>query len=119
MVILFCSKSPYTPEKYSTPTRKSLPNRNGAYAMADDVGNIRHSHIEHYRIAGDISDSDGDLTSTCKTFYSVNTTLICLKSICRNDSSWLKAEFLKYITITFVVLEKSPGCNLGVVLFLF
>ena len=75
MVILFCSKSPYTPEKYSTPTRKSLPNRNGAYVMADDVGNIRHSHIGHYRIVGDISDSDGDLTSTCKNFYNIDSTL--------------------------------------------
>ena len=98
--LMFCSKSPYTPEKYSTPTRKSLPNRNGAYVMADDVGNIRHSHIGHYRIAGDISDSDGELTSTCNFFYFVNATLICLKSICTKNSSWLNAEYLNYITIT-------------------
>ena len=68
VVTLFCRRSPYTPEKYSTPTRKSLPNRTGATA-GQDAQNIRHSHIGHYHIAGDISDSESELTSSCKCCY--------------------------------------------------
>ncbi len=55
------SKSQYTPDKYSTPTRKSLSSKNGAN-IAEDVGNIRHSNVGNYnRLQADISNPTGKL----------------------------------------------------------